>query len=72
MSMKIPPPPECGKKPIATYTQAQRVIKDMARIARLKGKQVRGQDIYRCDRCHQWHTTSNSYTQQRKPRQDAA
>jgi hypothetical protein len=55
------PPPDCGKDSL-TYREAQKIIKDMTRTARLKGRTIRSQQIYRCGWCNQFHTTSHSYS----------
>jgi hypothetical protein len=57
-----PPLCECGKDS-HTYDGAKRVIKKMTWTARRKGKSIRSQSVYRCEKGRTWHITSHSYTE---------
>jgi len=57
---------DCGKDTHPTYRAAQKVIRTMERRDKLRGKTVRKQEIYHCHECRGWHSTSHSYSKNRK------
>ena len=57
---------DCGKDTHPTYRAAQKVIRTMERRDKLRGKTIRRQEIYHCVNCAGFHTTSHSYSKQKR------
>ena len=57
---------DCNKDTHPTYRAAQKVIRTMERRDKLRGKTIRRQEIYHCVQCSGFHSTSHSYSKNRK------
>jgi len=57
---------DCNKDTHPSYRAAQKLIRTMERRDKLRGKTIRRQEPYPCRACNGWHTTSHSYSKNRK------
>ena len=57
---------DCGKDTHPTYRAAQKIVRTMERRDKLRGKTIRHQEIYHCVNCAGFHSTSHSYSKQKR------